>query len=400
MELAGKTIILGLTGGISCYKSAELTRLLTKASASVQVVMTDSATQFITPLTMQALSGRPVFTSQWDTRIGNNMAHIDLSRKADAILIAPASTNFIAKLANGLCDDLLSTLCIARDGPLLIAPAMNLQMWSHPATQRNVSQLRSDGVSIIGPANGAQACGEIGDGRMLEPEDLYEALVGFFQQKLLSGRRVLLTAGPTFEPIDPVRGLTNLSSGKMGFALARAAQQAGAEVHLISGPSALATPYGVKRSDVQTAQQMYDCAMENVGNQDLFIAVAAVSDWRVSNIARHKIKKKHDTDVPQFSFVQNPDILASIAALPQAPFCIGFAAESDDLEKHADAKRRRKKIPLLVANLGPTTFGQDNNEVILFDDTGQQHFARTDKVTLARLLIAEITKRLPTQSKK
>ncbi|GAB3627804.1 phosphopantothenate synthase [Pandoraea terrae] len=396
MELAGKTVVLGLTGGIACYKSAELTRLLIKAGATVQVVMTDAATQFITPLTMQALSGRPVFTSQWDSRIDNNMAHIDLSREADAILIAPASTDFLAKLANGLCDDLLSTLCIARDCPLLVAPAMNRQMWGNPATQRNAAQLRADGIVVLGPDSGDQACGEVGDGRMLEPEDLFEALAGFLQPKLLAGRRVLLTAGPTFEPIDPVRGLTNLSSGKMGFALARAAAQAGAQVHLVAGPTALPTPYGVVRSDVQTAQQMYDRVMADVANHDLFIAVAAVADWRVAQVAQDKIKKSGDDDVPQLTFVQNPDILAAVAALPSPPFCVGFAAESGDLEAHGAAKRRRKNIPLLIGNLGPATFGRDDNEVILFDDAGQQRLPRADKQALARLLIAEIAARMKT----
>lgn len=290
-ELAGKHLVLGLTGGIACYKIAELTRLLTKAGATVQVAMTDAATQFITPVTMQALSGRPVYTSQWDPRIGNNMAHIDLSREADAIVIAPASTDFLAKLAHGFADDLLSTLCVARDCPLLVVPAMNRQMWQNPATQRNVAQLRADGVAVLGPDSGAQACGEVGDGRMLEPEAIYEAIVAHFQPKLLSHRRVLITAGPTFEPLDPVRGLTNRSSGKMGFAIARAAQQAGAEVHLVAGPVALETPWGVYREDVQTAQQMYDAVMNAVPDADIFIAVAAVADWRVAQPAEHKMKK-------------------------------------------------------------------------------------------------------------
>lgn len=400
-ELAGKTIVLGLTGGIACYKSAELTRLLIKAGATVQVVMTEAATQFITPLTMQALSGRPVFTSQWDGRIDNNMAHIDLSREADAILIAPASTDFLAKLAHGMADDLLSTLCVARDCPLLVAPAMNRQMWAHPATQRNAATLRGDGVTILGPGSGEQACGEIGDGRMLEPEDLFEALAGFFQPKRLAGRRVLVTAGPTFEPIDPVRGLTNLSSGKMGFALARAAAQAGADVHLIAGPCALATPYGVTRSNVQTAQQMYDAVMADLSHgphHDIFIAVAAVADWRVRDVARDKIKKAGDADVPTLEFVQNPDILAAVAQLPTPPYCVGFAAESGDLETHGAQKRKRKQVPLLVGNLGPATFGQDDNEVILFDEAGQQRLPRADKASLAQRLIAEIATRLPSRA--
>lgn len=398
MELAGKTIVLGLTGGIACYKSAELTRLFIKAGATVQVVMTDAATQFITPLTMQALSGRPVFTSQWDNRVDNNMAHIDLSREADAILIAPASTDFLAKLAHGMADDLLSTLCVARDCPLLVAPAMNRQMWGNPATQRNAATLRGDGVTILGPDSGDQACGEVGDGRMLEPEDIFEAVVGFFQPKRLAGKRVLITAGPTFEPIDPVRGLTNLSSGKMGFAIARAAAQAGAEVHLVAGPSALDTPYGVTRSNVQTAQQMYDRVLADAPHSDIFIAVAAVADWRVREVAHDKIKKTSDADVPTLAFVQNPDILAAVAQLPKPPYCVGFAAESGDLEKHGAEKRRRKQVPLLVGNLGPATFGQDDNEVILFDDAGQKRLPRADKQSLARSLIVEIAARLPSRT--
>ncbi|WP_287496069.1 bifunctional phosphopantothenoylcysteine decarboxylase/phosphopantothenate--cysteine ligase CoaBC [Pandoraea sp. CB10b_02] len=397
-ELAGKTIVLGLTGGIACYKSAELTRLLIKAGAAVQVVMTDAATQFITPLTMQALSGRPVFTSQWDSRIDNNMAHIDLSREADAILIAPASTDFLAKLAHGMADDLLCTLCVARDCPLLVAPAMNRQMWANPATQRNAATLRGDGVTLLGPDSGDQACGEVGDGRMLEPEALCEAMISFFQPKRLAGRRVLITAGPTFEPIDPVRGLTNLSSGKMGFALARAAAQAGADVHLVAGPTSLATPWGVTRSNVQTARQMYDAVMADAARNDIFIAVAAVADWRVRDVAREKIKKTGETDVPTLEFVQNPDILAAVARLPKPPYCVGFAAESGDLEKHGAQKRARKQIPLLVGNLGPATFGQDDNEVMLFDDAGQKRLPRADKHALARSLIIEIAARLPSRA--
>ncbi|MFP4834321.1 bifunctional phosphopantothenoylcysteine decarboxylase/phosphopantothenate--cysteine ligase CoaBC, partial [Paraburkholderia sp. BR10879] len=333
-----------MTGGIACYKIAELTRLLTKAGATVQIVMTEAATQFITPVTMQALSGRPVYTSQWDGRVPNNMAHIDLSREADAIVIAPASTDFLAKLAHGFADDLLSTLCVARDCPLLVVPAMNRQMWQNPATQRNVAQLRADGIETLGPDSGPQACGEIGDGRMLEPEAVYEAIVSFFAPKVLAGRKLLITAGPTFEPLDPVRGITNRSSGKMGFALARAAQQAGAEVHLVAGPVALETPWGVYREDVQTAQQMYDAVMRAATDADVFIGVAAVADWRVDHVAEHKIKKTAEHRMPTFTFVENPDILASVAALPNPPYCVGFAAESGDLDVHGEEKRARKKV--------------------------------------------------------
>ncbi len=397
-ELAGKHLVLGLTGGIACYKIAELTRLLTKAGATVQVAMTEAATQFITPVTMQALSGRPVYTSQWDARIANNMAHIDLSREADAIVIAPASTDFLAKLAHGMADDLLSTLCVARDCPLLVVPAMNRQMWMNPATQRNVAQLRADGVLVLGPDSGAQACGEVGDGRMLEPEATYDAIASFFQPKVLAGRRVLITAGPTFEPLDPVRGITNRSSGKMGFALARAAQQAGADVHLIAGPVVLATPWGVLREDVQTAQQMYDAVMRAVADCDVFIGVAAVADWRVDHVSEHKIKKTADRKMPSFTFVENPDILASVAHLPHPPFCVGFAAESDNLDVHGEEKRARKNVPLLIGNLGPQTFGRDDNEVALFEAGGVTRLPRADKTALAVTLIGEIARRLPDAS--
>ncbi|CAM2149044.1 fused 4'-phosphopantothenoylcysteine decarboxylase and phosphopantothenoylcysteine synthetase [Pararobbsia alpina] len=394
-ELAGKHIVLGLTGGIACYKVAELTRLLTKAGATVQVVMTEAATQFITPVTLQALSGRPVYTSQWDARVPNNMPHIDLSREADAIVIAPASTDFIAKLAHGFADDLLSTLCIARDCPLLVVPAMNRQMWQNPATQRNANQLRADGVRVLGPDAGPQACGEVGDGRMLEPAAVYSAIVAFFAPKHLDGKRVVITAGPTFEPIDPVRGITNLSSGKMGFALARAAANSGADVTLIAGPTALDTPWGVWRQDVQTAQQMHDAALASASGADLFIAVAAVADWRVAHVSERKIKKTADGTPPAFEFVENPDILAAVARLPDGPYCVGFAAESDDLDANAAAKRVRKNVPLLIGNVGPATFGRDENEVAIYDEHGITRLPRADKTTLATLLIEHIAKRLP-----
>ncbi|MDR5736487.1 MULTISPECIES: bifunctional phosphopantothenoylcysteine decarboxylase/phosphopantothenate--cysteine ligase CoaBC [unclassified Caballeronia] len=395
MELAGKHLVLGLTGGIACYKIAELTRLLVKAGATVQIVMTEAATQFITPVTMQALSGRPVYVSQWDARMPNNMAHIDLSREADAIVVAPASTDFIAKLAHGMCDDLLSTLCVARDCPLLVVPAMNRQMWQNPATQRNVAQVRDDGIEVLGPDSGSQACGEVGDGRMLEPSATFEAICAFFQPKILRGQRVLITAGPTFEPLDPVRGITNRSSGKMGFALARAAAQAGADVHLVAGPVSLATPWGVYREDVQTAQQMYDAVMEATSDADIFIAVAAVADWRVDHASAQKIKKAPGQPLPSFEFVENPDILAAVAKLPNPPFCVGFAAESADLDVHGEEKRKRKNVPLLIGNLGPLTFGRDDNEVVLFETSGATPLPRADKQLLARTLIAEIAKRAP-----
>jgi phosphopantothenoylcysteine decarboxylase/phosphopantothenate--cysteine ligase len=395
MDLRGKHIVLGLTGGIACYKSAELVRLLTKAGATVQVAMTEAATHFITPVTMQALSGRPVFLSQWDARVDNNMAHIDLSREADAIVIAPASTDFLAKLANGLCDDLLTTLCIARDCPLLVAPAMNRQMWAAAPTQRNAAQLRADGVVILGPGSGDQACGEVGDGRMLEPEELVDDLIAFFQPKPLAGKRVLITAGPTFEAIDPVRGITNLSSGKMGFSIARAAREAGAEVLLVAGPTGLPTPHGVVRTDVRSAQQMHDTVLAQLRDVNVFIAVAAVADWRPAEVAQQKLKKANDTDTPTLQFVQNPDILATVAGRADAPYCVGFAAESENLEQYGEQKRQRKGVPLLVGNIGHHTFGLDDNEIVLFDAAGMTRLPRADKLTLARQLVAAIGQRLP-----
>jgi len=396
MDLAGKKIVLGLTGGVACYKAAELTRALIKAGAVVQVVMTDAATHFITPVTMQALSGNTVVTDQWDARVSNNMPHIDLTRDADAIVIAPCSADFIFKLAHGACDDLLSTLCVARPESLrlLVAPAMNVEMWQNPATKRNVAQLRADRIAVLGPHAGEQACGETGMGRMLEPEQLLEEIIASFQPNQLVGKSVMITAGPTFEPIDPVRGITNLSSGKMGYAIARAAREAGADVTLISGPTALAAPYGVHRINVQTAEQMHDVVMSRVSSQDVFIAVAAVADWRVKNISTQKLKKSADGKAPELEFEQNTDILAAVAALEKHPYCVGFAAESENLQKYGEAKRKKKNIPLLVGNIGHQTFGKDQNELVLFDEKGHTLLPLADKQKLARQLISEIASRL------
>ncbi|MBV8665006.1 MAG: bifunctional phosphopantothenoylcysteine decarboxylase/phosphopantothenate--cysteine ligase CoaBC [Burkholderiaceae bacterium] len=396
MELAGKSIVLGLTGGIACYKAAELARGLVKQGASVQVVMTQAAMHFITPVTMQALTGKPVHFDQWDARIPNNMPHIDLTRDADAIVVAPCSADFISKLVHGGCDDLLSTLCLARPStlPLLVAPAMNVEMWENPATVRNVRQLEQDGIAVLGPDVGDQACGETGMGRMLEPEDLVEEICAAFQPKLLRGKRVLVTAGPTFEPIDPVRGITNLSSGKMGYAIARAARAAGAEVMLVSGPTALTTPAGVQRINVQTAEQMYDVVMSHIDTQDVFVAVAAVADWRVANLSEQKIKKTADDAFPKLEFALNPDILAEVAALPNKPYCVGFAAESENLLQNGAAKRQKKGVPLLVGNIGHHTFGKDQNELVLFDEKGHTQLPLADKQQLAHQLVAEIAKRL------
>ena len=397
LPLGGRHIVLGLSGGIACFKSAELVRALTQAGASVQVVMTEAACQFITPVTMQALSGQPVVLSQWDAREPNNMAHINLSREADAILVAPASADFIAQLAQGRANDLLALLCLARPiaaCPLLLAPAMNREMWDHPATRRNCAQVVADGAMLLGPGNGSQACGETGDGRMLEAAELCEELIAFFQPKLLAGRRLLITAGPTFEAIDPVRGITNLSSGKMGFAIARAAHEAGADVTLVAGPVHLPTPRGVRRIDVQSAQQMHDAVLPLAVQHGVFIATAAVADWRPVAPSGEKIKKDGSGDVPAIAFTENPDILAAVARLPGGPYCVGFAAESHDLARHAREKRLRKGVPLIVGNLGPATFGRDDNTLLLVDADGERALPTADKLTLARALVAEIARRL------
>ena len=396
MELSGKRITLGVTGGIAAYKAAELVRQLVKLGATVRVVMTEAATRFVTPVTFQALSGHPVYCDQWDARVANNMAHIELSREADIILVAPASADFLAKLAHGLADDLLSTLALARNCPLLAAPAMNLQMWSNPATQRNVATLRGDGIALLGPASGEQACGEVGLGRMIEPEEIVEDVVAFFQPKHLAGKRVLLTAGPTFEAIDPVRGITNLSSGKMGFALARAAREAGADVTLVCGPVSQATPRGITRINVASALEMHAEVMQRIAGQDVFIGVAAVADYRPATPSAQKIKKD-GSKAPSIELVQNPDILADVAAMPEPPFCVGFAAESQNLAAYAQKKRLAKKIPLIVGNLIQDGFGGDQNKLALFDDTGETRLPPASKIELARALVAHIARLLDEQ---
>jgi phosphopantothenoylcysteine decarboxylase/phosphopantothenate--cysteine ligase len=376
---------------------------LVKAGAQVQVVMTEAAAQFITPVTMQALSGQAVYTSQWDAREGNNMAHINLSREADLILIAPASADFMAKLIHGKADELLSLMCLARPlqkVPLMLAPAMNREMWAHPATQRNVAQLKADGAHVLDVGQGDQACGETGDGRMLEAEEIVEELRAFWTPKVLAGRQVLITAGPTYEAIDPVRGITNLSSGKMGFAIARAAQHAGAKVTLVAGPVSLPTPRGVLRVDVRSALQMHDAVNHVAPHASVFIAAAAVADWRPASAADQKIKKDGSGETPELSFVENPDILATVAKSPRAQsgelYCVGFAAESHDLLAHATAKRARKGVPLLVGNIGPSTFGQDDNALLLVDAQGAKELPRDTKTKLAHDLIQDIASRLRT----
>jgi phosphopantothenoylcysteine decarboxylase/phosphopantothenate--cysteine ligase len=388
--LAGKHIVLGLSGGIAAFKSAELCRALVKAGVTVQVVMTEAAEHFMTAVTLQALSGRPVYTSQWDPREPNNMAHINLSREADAIVVAPASADFLSKLLHGGADELLSLMCLA--------PAMNREMWANPATQRNVAQLKADGIHVLDVGQGDQACGETGDGRMLEAEEILDDLEAFFSPKVLAGKSVLVTAGPTYEAIDPVRGITNLSSGKMGFAIARAARMAGADVTLIAGPVSLETPRGVKRVNVRSAHDMLQAVQAHVPDQGVFVATAAVADWRPANSADQKIKKDGSGQTPQLSFVENPDILATVAqsaaAQTGALFCVGFAAESHDLLAHATAKRIRKGVPLLVGNIGPATFGQDDNALLLVDASGARELPYASKQALAVQLIDDIAARL------
>jgi len=387
-----KRIVLGVTGGIAAYKSAELVRLLVKDDIQVDVVLTDAGSRFVTATTFQALSGRPVGTSLWQSGAENAMGHIGLTRGADLILVAPATADFLAKLAQGRADDLLTTLCLARQCPLLVAPAMNVQMWSNPATQRNVKQLAADGVTMLGPGSGELACLEYGDGRMLEADELHAALDGFVQPKVLAGKRMIVTAGPTFEAIDPVRGITNLSSGKMGFAIARAAADAGAMVTLVAGPTTLATPAAVRRIDVQSAAQMAAAVMHGIDACDIFIAVAAVADYTPEHTASRKIKKSgQDLNL---TLKATTDILATVAARPDAPFCVGFAAESHDVDDNAESKRKRKRVPLVVANRAQDAFGRDDNEVTLLDDVGRHPLPRMDKLALARRLAQEIADRL------
>ena len=389
-----KSIVLGITGGIAAYKAAELVRLLVKADIEVQVVMTEAACQFITPVTMQALSGKPVFKEMWDASIANGMPHIELSRNADAIIIAPASADFIAKLAHGRADDLLSTLCLARNCPLLVAPAMNKQMWENPATQRNIGQLNADNISILGPDSGEQACGEVGLGRMLEAEDLLSLIQAHFQPKIFKGKKILITAGATLEMIDPVRAITNLSSGKMGYAIAQAAFVMGAEVTLVSGATTLKPPRGVKLLSATSADAMYQSVMQNIVKQDIFISVAAVADYSPAISQSQKIKKSKSSLTLELK--PNKDVLAEVASLPSPPFCVGFAAETDNLLEHAEAKRQSKRLPLIVANLMRDSMGQDENTVTLLDDKGAHTLARASKNLVAEMLLKHIADMLKT----
>jgi len=389
-----KHLVLGITGGIAAYKTAELVRLLIKTGISVQVVMTKAACEFITPVTMQALSGRPVFTDMWNSAVGNGMPHIELSRSANAILIAPASADFLAKLVHGRADDLLSTLCLARDCGLLVAPAMNKQMWESAATQRNIKQLELDGVTILGPGAGEQACGEIGLGRMLEAEQLLALVNAHLTPKILAGKRVLITAGATLEMIDPVRAITNLSSGKTGYALAQVAYNMGATVTLVSGETSLTKPIGVNNISTKSADDMYQAVMQNIASQklesnDIFISVAAVADYSVEKPSAQKIKK---SDVSlTLNLKRNKDILADVAILPNPPFCVGFAAETERLIEHASHKRITKKLPLIVANLVQESMGNDKGNITLIDDSGSHALPRADKATLAHEILMHIS---------
>lgn len=395
MHSSIKRLLVGITGGIAAYKAAELVRLLVRQGIDVQVVMTQAACQFITPATLQALSGKPVFTDLWDNRIDNGMAHIEFTRDTDAILIAPASADFLAKLAQGSAGDLLSCICLARSCPLLIAPAMNVQMWENPATQRNLALLENDGIIVLGPDAGEQACGDVGMGRMLEPEAMLEAMEASQQPKLLAGKKILVTAGPTFEAIDAVRGITNLSSGKMGYAIARAALEMGAEVTLVSGPSCQHAPREAKLMQVTSTQQMLNAVMDQLPGQDIFIGVAAVADYYVLNPSEQKIKK--DAHILTLELAPNPDILANVVNLPNPPFCVGFAAESESLYEYAEHKRRRKNLPLLAANLIQDAYGGDESELILLDDKGAHPLPRAPKLVLARQLLKHVTSMLNEQ---
>jgi phosphopantothenoylcysteine decarboxylase/phosphopantothenate--cysteine ligase len=397
-SLQGKHILLTMSGGIAAFKVAELARSFIQEGATVQVIMSEAATKFMTPVTMQALTGNHVYTDQWDARISNNMAHIELSRKADVIVAVPASADLMAKISHGLANDLVSATCLAKECPLIVVPAMNKQMWENAATQRNMQQLQADGITVLGPTSGTQACGENGMGRMLEAAEILEGIIAFFQKKVLAGKKVLITAGPTYEVIDPVRGITNRSSGKMGFALARAAVEAGAEVQLIAGPCHLATPLEftgkIKRTDVISAKDMHAAVMNHL-DCDVFFAVAAVADWSVKNASAQKIKKSNQAS-PALEFELNPDILAEVAkkSSGKKPYCVGFAAETNDLEKHAQEKRLKKNIPMLLGNLGPDTFGLDENQLLIVEEKGMTKTNKLNKTALSREIIQLVSTKI------
>lgn len=386
--LTGQKIVLAVTGSIAAYKSCELLRLLIKRGAEVSVIMTEAAQRFVTPLTFRALGAKRVFTSDWEQST-SVIPHIEATKEANLFLVAPATANILAKAAQGIADDILSAAILAARCPVAYAPAMNTYMWHNQATQRNVAQLTQDGALFLGPASGEQACGDVGSGRMLEPEEIIELLQGAFSPRVLDRCRVLITAGPTYEPIDPVRGITNLSSGKQGFAIAKAAALAGAEVTLIAGRTNLKTPAGVRRINVITAQEMYDAVMREVAQHEIFISVAAVADWKVANVSEHKIKKQF-AQAPDLAFEENPDILASVAALENPPYCVGFAAETENLIDNARAKLFRKNIPLVVANLVSDSINQDTNAVVFVERDAATPLAKATKEHIAQALIAKI----------
>ncbi len=389
--LINKRVLLGVTGGIAAYKSADLVRRLREAGAEVRVAMTQAATEFITPLTMQAVSGHPVYEHLLDTEAEAGMGHIELARWSDVVIIAPASANFLARLAQGRAEDLLSAICLATGAPVAAAPAMNQQMWANAATQTNLATLRKNGVHLFGPGEGSQACGDVGPGRMLEPTELVELTAGLFASGELDRLTVVVTAGPTWEAIDPVRGITNKSSGKMGYAVAEAAAEAGAHVILISGPTALPDPERVTTVRVASAQEMYDAVHAHIGNADVFIGVAAVADYRP--IYTHPTKLKKNAERLTLELVRNPDILDSVTELAQRPFTVGFAAETDDLEQNARGKLERKNLDLIAANrVGGASggFESNDNQLILIERSGATELPAGTKRQLARALIHHI----------
>ena len=390
-----KHILLGISGGIAAYKSCELVRLLKKQGHSVSVVMSKASIEFISPLTFQALSGNPVLTDTHENSLGNGMAHINLTREADALVIAPATANTIAKISHGIADNLLANLVAARKCPLAVAPAMNVEMWNNPANLRNIEQLRSDGITVFQPAYGEQACGEIGLGRMLEAADLADLISDLWTPKILLGKRILITAGATFEAIDPVRGITNISSGQMGTALARTCRAAGAKVTLIYGQLQTTIPTGLFHTEqAVSAEEMFRAVHNHITNQDVFISVAAVADYKVKNSSSQKMKKDGSGKVPIIELTENPDILASIASLPTPPFCVGFAAESERVLEYARIKRIRKNIPMLVANQISQSMGKTTNQITIIDDENEISFPETDKRQAADNIVQHLAARL------
>lgn len=390
--LANKRILLGVTGSIAAYKSADLARRLREAGAVVRVVMTENAKRFITPLTMQAVSGHPVHEDLFDLHAEAAMGHIELARWADVILVAPATADFMARLANGMADDLLTTLCLATTAPIAAAPAMNQGMWKHTLTQKNLQALEQKGIDVLGTAEGSQACGDVGPGRMLEPADIVKKVSALFATGALANLNVLVTAGPTHEAIDPVRYITNGSSGKMGYALAEAAREAGAAVTLISGPVSIPKPLHMACISVISAQEMYDAVMRKVTEDDIFLAVAAVGDYRSKTVATQKIHKHKEDVAIQFVLEKNPDIVASVGQLSHRPFIVGFAAETEKVIAQARAKRERKKMDMIIANRvgGESGMGSDENEVTVISPHKEVAIPSTPKRKLARQLIAMI----------